>query len=145
MPLASDVLSKITKTFHDLGNTADTTFPGLAAKEAPAHEFVVAKTLCRLALKRLEIAEVSAEKAGVIGVTSRLVKGQEITVWRPKKTPPSIIITARTSSDRQPILNKEMLIIELRKHFTQEKVDEIVAKSSKQLEPTVTYSVVFFN
>lgn len=145
MPVASDVLKTISTTFHQLGMTDDTRFPGLSTKENPAHEFVVAKTLCRFAIKRLEIAEREAIKAGVLGDQDKLVKGQEVTIWRPKKVPPSIIITARTSQDRVPMLNKDLLSTELRKRFSQEITDDIIAKSSKVCEPSVTYSVVFFN
>lgn len=145
MPSAGEVFKTIETTFQSLGLTDDTTFPGISTKEQPAHEYIVAKTLARLAGKRLEIAEREATKAGVIGDASLLIKGQEVTVWRPKKLPPYLIITARTSMDHQPMLNREMLTLELRKRFSQSITDDIIDKSCKPVGPSVTYSVVFLN
>jgi len=145
MPAAKYVLNNIIKILSDIGHTEDTRFPGLTKKEDIAHEYIVAKTIARHALKRLELAEKAATSEGVIGDRSKLEKGQEVTVWKPKKVPPSVFITARTSMDRLPMLDRALLEKALRKHVTAAVADRIYAESLKPVEPTVTYSVVFFN
>lgn len=144
MPSASETLSTITHKFRAIGIDTDTKFTDLSAKEAVAHEFIVAKTLARLATKRLETAEREAEKAGVIGDSDKLVKGQEVTIWKPKKAPPGLIITARTSNDCQPVLDKTLLEQELIKRYSQKVAQAIIEKSLKPVAPRVTISVVFF-
>ena len=140
MVKASEILTVVTDTFNKIGRTHETTFPGLQAKESAALEYVTAKILARLAVKRLELAEKNFPLDN-----DKVIKGQEVTVWRPKKMPPSLILTARCENGREPLLNKEMLTVELRKRFSQAITDDIIAKSSKPCEPRVTYSVVFLN
>lgn len=145
MAKASEVVHNITQAFNRIGKNADTTFTDLNAREAPAHEFIVAKTLARLALKRLEQAEEAARKVGVLGQREDYIKGQEITVWRPRKSPPPLIITARTSNDRIPMLDRSLLTAALLRHFSKEQASAIVADASKPCEPSVTYGIVLFS
>lgn len=141
---SSETLKMITNVFHAIGSTEGTKFSDLTDRESVAHEYIVAKTLCRLAVKRLELAEKLAVKQKIIGDPDKLVTGQEVTVWRCKKTPPSLIITARTSNERQPIIDRTLLFEELSRRYLARVVDDIIAKSSKPVAPMVTYSVVFF-
>lgn len=141
---ASQTLEAIRYTFEAIGLIEETRFQDLTSKEEEAHEYIVAKTLHRIATKRLEIAEKMAIKAGVIGNPDLLVKGEEVTVWRPRKTPPSVIITAKMSNDRIPMIDRLLLAQTLRKHFSPEITDQLIQKSSKAVEPSVTYSVVLF-
>lgn len=144
MSKASETLNLITSVFRNIGHTQETVFADLSSKEAVAHEYIVAKTLARLANKRLELAEIAAIKSGIIGDETKLVKGQEVTVWKPRKVPPPLIITARTSNDRQPMIDKVLLNQELSRRFSQKVVTSILEKSSKDVAPTVVHSIVFF-
>lgn len=141
---AIETLNALTGTFFKIGGTEDTIFNDLNKKEASAHEFIVASTLRRVANKRYELAERDALRDGIIGEDS-LIKGQTMTVWKPKKTPVKVIVTGSMSHDPQPMIDKEMLMQTLIEHVGVSKANQILSKSLKPVKPSVTYGVVVFS